>query len=162
MSHGAFGRGAGKGEVGMARNDSVLRKLREICLSLPDTKETLTWGTPHFRVADKIFCGCGEERGRPSIGFKLEMDHADAVIQDPRFRRAPYVGHKGWVSMDPTGTLDWEEVRALVLESYRLIAPKKTLRKLEGATRPAPSRRAARTATSRRSSGKGRAHRRPR
>ncbi|HYU42077.1 MAG TPA: hypothetical protein VEQ84_07995 [Vicinamibacteria bacterium] len=67
----------------------VLDNTREICLALPDTKETLTWGQPHFRVS-----------------------------------RAPYVGHKGWVSMDARGVDDWDEVRPLVLESYRLIAPK--------------------------------------
>jgi hypothetical protein len=41
--------------------------------------------------------------------------------------------------MDATGIKDWEEVRKLVLESYRLIAPKKTLARLE-ATAPAPKR----------------------
>jgi predicted DNA-binding protein (MmcQ/YjbR family) len=110
----------------MARASSVLTRLRRICLALPDTKETLTWGQPHFRVGEKIFCGCGDEKGRTVIGFKLERDHADAIIQDERFWRAPYVGHKGWVSMDAAGIRDWDEVRALVLESYRLIAPKKT------------------------------------
>jgi predicted DNA-binding protein (MmcQ/YjbR family) len=109
---------------------TVLAKMRGICLALPETKETLTWGEPHFRVGEKIFAGCGNEKGRLSIGFKLEMDHADLVVQDPRFRRAPYVGHKGWVSMDASGIRDWGEVRGLVLESYRLIAPKRTFAKL--------------------------------
>jgi predicted DNA-binding protein (MmcQ/YjbR family) len=119
-------------QAAVAKPGSVLKKMREICLALPDTRETLTWGQPHFRVGDKIFAGCGEEKGRLSIGFKLEMDHADAIVQDPRFRRAPYVGHKGWVSMDPAGIRDWREVRALVLESYRLIAPRASLARLEG------------------------------
>jgi predicted DNA-binding protein (MmcQ/YjbR family) len=108
----------------------VLRKLRRICLSLPDTKETLTWGEPHFRVGEKIFAGYGSEKGRPAIGFKLEMDHADLLVQEPRFRRAAYVGHKGWVSMDALGIDDWDELRALILESYRLVAPKRSLAKL--------------------------------
>ena len=116
----------------MAKADTVLAKMREICLSLPDTKETLTWGEPHFRVGEKIFAGCGMEKGRLTIGFKLEMDHADARVQDPRFHRAPYVGHKGWVSMDAAQIRSWKEVKLLVLESYRLIAPKRTLAKLEG------------------------------
>jgi predicted DNA-binding protein (MmcQ/YjbR family) len=120
--------------VAKPRPGTVLAKMRKICLALPDTKETLTWGEPHFRVGEKIFAGCGLEKGTLSIGFKLEMDHADLVIQDPRFRRAPYVGHKGWVSMNAAGVRDWEEVRALVLESYRLIAPKRTLAKLVAAT----------------------------
>jgi predicted DNA-binding protein (MmcQ/YjbR family) len=117
--------------------------MREICLALPDTKETLTWGYPHFRVGDKIFAGWGAERGTQSIGFKLEMDHADAmVINDPRFTRAPYVGHKGWVSMDPTAVKDWNEVRDLIFESYRLIAPKRSLARVAGET-AAPKKTAA-------------------
>lgn len=115
----------------MAKASSVLARMREICLSLPDTKETLTWGEPHFRVGEKIFAGCGMEKGRLTIGFKLEMDHADARVQDPRFQRAPYVGHKGWVSMDTAKIRSWKEVKLLILESYRLIAPRRTFAKLE-------------------------------
>jgi predicted DNA-binding protein (MmcQ/YjbR family) len=105
-------------------NKAALEKLRRICLSLPNTKETLSWGSPHFRVGDKIFCGIGDEKGRLAIGFKLEMDHADAVIQDPRFWRAPFVGRYGWVSMGVTPKTNWKQVKAFVEESYRLIAPK--------------------------------------
>ena len=65
----------------MARTDAVLTRMREICLSLPGTKETMTWGKPHFRVGEKIFAGCGEENGRQVIGFKLQMAHAEAVIK---------------------------------------------------------------------------------
>jgi predicted DNA-binding protein (MmcQ/YjbR family) len=115
------------------KGPSVLDHMREICLALPETKETLTWGQPHFRVNDKIFAGCGEENGKTVIGFKLEMEHADAIVQDARFWRAPYVGHKGWVSMDANQVDDWAEVQPLVLESYRLIAPKRTLARM-GAT----------------------------
>ena len=125
----------------MAKADTVLKNVRKICLSLPDTKETMTWGKPHFRVGDKIFAGCGEEKGKVTIGFKLEMEHAEEILRDKRFERAPYVGHKGWVSMDASGVKDWEEVRRLVLESYRLIAPKRTLAKLAGQAAPAPRRK---------------------
>lgn len=106
------------------------RKVREIYLSLPDTEETPTWGSPHFRVAGKIFGGLGDA-DRTTISMKLEMEHADAMVQsDRRFSRAPYVGHKGWVTVDVTDVEDWEEIRLLVNESYRLIAPKRTLAKL--------------------------------
>jgi predicted DNA-binding protein (MmcQ/YjbR family) len=105
-------------------SQDVLRRLRAICLSLPDTRETLSWGSPHFRVGDKIFCGIGDEKGRLAIGFKLEMDHADALVQDPRFWRAPFVGRYGWVSMGVTARMNWRQVKAFVEESYRLIAPR--------------------------------------
>jgi len=114
----------------MAKVDLVLARVRAIYLSFPDTKETLTWGAPHFRVGDKIFGGYGAEDGRASISFKLEMDHARAILRDERFTPAPYVGHKGWVSMEVSGKTDWDRVRELVEESYELIAPRKSLAKL--------------------------------
>ncbi len=129
--------------------DAALAKMRKICLSLPDTKETPTWGQPHFRVGEKIFSGLGEEKGVLTVGFKLEMDHADAMVRRPGFSRAPYVGHKGWVSADVERVKDWDELGALIHESYRLIAPKKTLAKWQGeaAAKPpvAPVRKARKT-----------------
>jgi len=115
----------------MAGTTALLNRIRRICLALPDTKETPTWGKPHFRVGEKIFAGFGEEGGRPTLGMKLVAGHAKLVVRDARFRPAPYVGHKGWVSMDVSGVDDWDEVAELVLESYRLIAPKRSLAKLE-------------------------------
>ena len=140
----------------MPKSNPVLAKVRAICLSLPDTKETPTWGQPHFRVGEKIFAGCGEEKGRVTIGFKLEMKHAREIVKDPRFTPAPYVGHKGWVSLDGRKVSDWDELRELILESYELIAPKKSLAKLAGdnaelaAPRPRKARAAKKKVTSRR------------
>ena len=129
--------------------DAALAKMRKICLSLPDTKETPTWGQPHFRVGEKIFSGLGEEKGVLTVGFKLEMDHADAMVRRPGFSRAPYVGHKGWVSADVGRVKDWDELGALIHESYRLIAPKKTLAKWQGEpvgkSPAAPARKARKT-----------------
>ena len=115
----------------MASQTAILKKLRKICLSLPDTVEDEKWGKPHFCVVEKIFAGCGEENDKFVIGFKLEMSHAKSIIKKPGFWKAPYVGHKGWVSMDPTVVDDWKLIEELVNESYRLIAPKRTLAKLE-------------------------------
>jgi predicted DNA-binding protein (MmcQ/YjbR family) len=114
----------------MPKPDAVFTKVKEICLSLPDTKLTMTWGSPHFRVGEKIFTGYGAEGGKASMSFKLEMAHAQRILEDPRFSRAPYVGHKGWVSMDVSRVTDWDELRSLIQESYRLIAPKRSLAKL--------------------------------
>ena len=116
---------------GAKKDDPILAKIKEICLSLPDTKLTMTWGSPHFRVKEKIFCGCGEEKGFYSIGFKLEKPHAAKVLKDPRFRIAPYVGKHGWVQMDANKVKDWGEVRRYIEESYELIAPTKSLAKLK-------------------------------
>ena len=128
---------------------SPLTEMRRICLALPETTETPTWGEPHFRVRGKIFAGCGNHGGVLTIGFKLEREHADQAIRDSRFARAPYVGQHGWISMDAKGVRDWDEVRALVLESYRLIAPKALWAEVQSgkaaAKRKPPARRKRRT-----------------
>ena len=111
--------------------EQVLENLRKICLPLPDTTETITWGKPHFRVADKIFCGCGGEGGRTSLGFKMEMADAAVMVNIPGITKAPYVGNKGWVSLDPSVFDDWDEIEQMVIGSYRMIAPKRTLKKLD-------------------------------
>jgi predicted DNA-binding protein (MmcQ/YjbR family) len=109
----------------------VLENMRAICLALPDAKEAITWGHPTFRVGEKIFASCGGDDSQMSLGCKLKMEHAVEIIEDPRFTKAAYVGNKGWVSMDASKVTDWNEVKALILESYRLIAPKKSIAKLK-------------------------------
>ncbi|MDF3069802.1 MAG: uncharacterized protein K0R38_5403 [Polyangiaceae bacterium] len=109
---------------------SVLAKISALCLALPDTKLTMTWGSPHFRVGEKIFCGFGEEDGVQTMGVKLRMSHAEAVVKDPRFWPSKYVGKHGWVTMDVTKRESWDEVAKLISESYELIAPRASRAKL--------------------------------
>lgn len=113
-----------------ARDDATFQRVRELCLALPDTKLTMTWGSPHFRVGEKIFCGFGVEEGKPVMGVKLEMAHARRVVKESRFWPAAYVGKHGWVSMDVSQRMSWDEVGALIRESYGLIAPKSSREKL--------------------------------
>lgn len=113
-----------------AMDRAAFAKVRALCLALPDTKLTMTWGSPHFRVVEKIFCGFGAEDGKQVMGVKLEMAHARSIIKDSRFWPAPYVGKHGWVSMDVTKRKSWDEVAALIRESYELTAPKASRAKL--------------------------------
>ena len=43
----------------------------------------------------------------------------------------PYAAHQGWVSLWVDGKTDWSEVRALLREAYRQVAPKRVLKALE-------------------------------
>jgi predicted DNA-binding protein (MmcQ/YjbR family) len=123
----------------MASPTASLKKLRQICLCLPDAVEDEKWGKPHFCVGKKIFAGCGEENDKFVVGFKLELGHAKSMVAKPGFWKAPYVGHQGWVSMDPAIIDDWKLIEELVHESFRLIAPKRTLAKLDSLPRPQPA-----------------------
>lgn len=117
----------------MTKSASVAQALvRELCLALPEAVETQTWGSPHFRVREKIFAGMGLEKGRVVVGFKLSLERQAQVLRDARFTKAAYVGHKGWVSLDLAGRPDRAELRALLIESYCAIAPKKLAAQLDG------------------------------
>jgi predicted DNA-binding protein (MmcQ/YjbR family) len=110
--------------------EQALAKVRAICLALPQTKETMTWGKPHFRVGEKIFCGCGEQRGRPSIGLKMEPAESRLLMTVPGVEKAAYSRpNDGWVQIDPGVFDDWDDIQRLIIGSYRLIAPKRLLAK---------------------------------
>jgi predicted DNA-binding protein (MmcQ/YjbR family) len=112
--------------------DQVRDRLRTICLALPGTKETITWGKPHFRVGEKIFCGCGEDRGRPSLGLKAEPGESLWLMKLPGVQKAPYSRPgDGWIAIDPNLFDDWEEIERLIVGSYRLIAPKRVAARLK-------------------------------
>ncbi len=102
-------------------------RLRDICLTLPETTEKEAWGDPTFRVRDRIFAMRKRGDGRVSVWFKApEGSQTILVGADPqRFFVPPYVGPKGWVGMRLDDDPDWKEAAALVRRSYRLIAPKR-------------------------------------
>ncbi|MBI3210299.1 MAG: MmcQ/YjbR family DNA-binding protein [Candidatus Solibacter usitatus] len=104
--------------------DRNLARLRKICLALPETAETETWGHPNFRVANKIFCAYETYQNELSMCFKVGLALQGVYLKDARFYRTPYVGKHGWVSLKVNAAeIDWKEVEGLVKQSYSLIAP---------------------------------------
>ena len=117
---------------GGLKADEVLEKVRKIGLALPNTKETITWGKPHLRVGEKIFCGCAEISGRPILGLKMERNESIMLMKVPGVEKAPYSRpNDGWVTIDPNTFDDWDEIERLVVGSYRLIAPKRLVAQLD-------------------------------
>jgi predicted DNA-binding protein (MmcQ/YjbR family) len=103
----------------MATAEQALEKVREICLSLPDTREGDHFGETAFYVSNKLFATCGEKHGICEITFGLEPDHAAALVEnDPRFK--PYARDKRGVVLDAAKVKTWSEIKALILESYGL------------------------------------------
>jgi phosphoribosylglycinamide formyltransferase-1 len=104
----------------------------ELCAALPEAEV----GEPAGRhVTFSV-------RGR-TFGYYLDDHHGDGMVvvcvkaapgeqkalvgADPdRFVVPDYLGNKGWVSLRIDGTdVDWDEVREMVVDSYRLVAPKR-------------------------------------
>jgi len=109
-----------------------------MCLSLPEAVEKPFEGhdVPAFRVRDKIFVmthgeDCGAITLKAAPGVQQILVGADPV----RFFVPRYVGVKGWVGVNVTASADWDELRGLIEDSYRLTAPKRLVVQLG----PAPA-----------------------
>jgi predicted DNA-binding protein (MmcQ/YjbR family) len=110
----------------MLSEDAILKRLRKVCLALPDTTETLTFGHPTFRVANKMFAVLEEYKGELGICVNVGKLMQGVFLDDPRFFRTPYIGRYGWVTLRVYATkLDWNEVRELCKGSHKLVMPAK-------------------------------------
>ncbi len=119
------------------RKHPALTRLRKLVKSLPETQELETWDHPTFRVREKIFASFGEHEGRPIIGCKQTKPDQAALVQDPRFFVAPYVGKHGWVGIY-VDEVEWPFIADHVEQSFCLIAPAKLVRTFqEGDAAPA-------------------------
>ena len=112
--------------------EMALKRLRTICLALPGTAEVTAWGHPNFKVAKKTFAVLERYKEEWAIAFKAEKAHQEQLVaSDERFYASPYVGQHGWVSMKIAPRIDWKRMKALLVESYRLNAPKRLLAELD-------------------------------
>lgn len=100
-------------------------RLRRLSLALPEAIEVETWGSPTYRVRNKIFAmeqGSGTEvwlKGAPGAQQAMIESAPDCYFAPP------YVGPKGWIGARLDAVRDWEELTELIHESYLLIAPKR-------------------------------------
>ncbi len=124
--------------------DRHLERLRDLCLTFPEARETTTFGNPTFQAGTKTFAVLDSYKGTRCLAFKVTPDEQDLLCQQARFFVAPYTGKNGWTCLRLEGTVDWAEVRRLIERSYRLVAPKRMLAALDGAPPPTRRRRAAR------------------
>ena len=127
----------------MANKDPFHDRLLAIVMKLPGAYEDRPWGSVHCKVDGKIFVGWGRtDDGDMSVGIRVGLDEqADLVETDARFSIAKYVGKYGGVDMRLGPSPDWREVERFIVQSYRLIAPKRRLAELETKQEGTPKKR---------------------
>jgi hypothetical protein len=111
-------------------SDRHLAKVVRLCLALPETSRS---GAQHtkFSVRDRTFAYHLVDHhgdGRVAVWCKVPADENRLLVEahPRRFFIPPYLGPKGWIGLDLEAEgIDWDEVRSLVTESYRLVAPKR-------------------------------------
>lgn len=107
----------------------VFARLRRLCLALPETKESSSWGHPTFRAGKKTFCAFECFGGRPSVAFRLSPADAKRVARKKHFFATPY-GRGVWVSRWVDVTVDPKLMAILIERSYRQVASKTLVRLL--------------------------------
>ena len=115
-------------------NEETLKRLRSLCLSLPEANETASWGHPNFKAGKKTFVAFERVKGRASIAFRLEPDAVEQLLVRKHFFATPY-GRGLWASVWADTRIDWNAVEALVERSYRVVALKRMLTALDGKAR---------------------------
>lgn len=108
----------------------TLNKLRDLCLSLPETSERGSWGHPNFVAGKKTFVTFEFIDLRPSIAFRTDPLDVREVARNRRFFETPY-GRGQWVSLWADIELDWRFVNELVKRSYRSVALQRMIAKLK-------------------------------
>jgi hypothetical protein len=106
--------------------------VRRVALSLPETTEKLSYGTPGFRVRDKLFTRIREE-GDVLVVWCWELDEKDALIAsepDKFFTTPHYDGHA--TVLVRFAAVDLDELTELLTESWRIRAPKKLRAAFDG------------------------------
>jgi hypothetical protein len=109
---------------------SARAQLVEICHTLPDV---VSGGEQHigFEVRKKRFAWFLDDHhgdGRVAVVCKAAPGRNTALVdEDPdRFFIPSYVGARGWVGIRlDVDDVDWDRVEELVLDSYRMTAPKR-------------------------------------
>ena len=120
-------------------DDYGLAQLRTLALGFPEAFEKVSWGRPVF-CAPKMFAMYGgtmkSDGAMVAFPYSLlvKVDESDrrSLEQDDRFFFPAYMGPFGWLGLDLTAAeVDWDEVGELVDASFRLVATKKLVRRLD-------------------------------
>jgi len=113
-----------------------LDELRRRCLALPAVTERLSHGEPAWFVNDrKLFVTYADHHHDDRVGFWCAASPIaqEAVVGSApdRFFVPPYVGHRGWLGVYLDILVDWDEIGALLVDAYRLVAPHRLVAELD-------------------------------
>jgi predicted DNA-binding protein (MmcQ/YjbR family) len=116
--------------------EDIAERVRMLCMALPevtvrvDYSQTRTRSTAHsYDIRRRSFCLLVAREGRtgnpvPLLVLRADSGEREALLSIGHpFFAPPAGGNRIGVLL--TGETDWEEIRELVTDSYRVLAPKK-------------------------------------
>jgi hypothetical protein len=120
-------------------NENPLETLRTLCMALPETTERLSHGEPTWFVrGKKTFVMYADHHHDDRLAFwcaaPTGAQQALIASEPERFFAPPYVGHRGWLGIWLDVPVDWGEIEDLVVDAYRVVAPRRLLDELDART----------------------------
>ena len=107
--------------------------VRELALALPETSERPSYGTPGFRVKDRLFARL-RDGNEVLVLWCDNLDEKELLIgaePDKFFTTPHYDGHA--MVLVRLAAVDREELGELLAESWRLRAPKRLADRFDAA-----------------------------
>src|SRR5579862_2046629 len=114
----------------MTTADPRLARVTEIVLNLPEVERSQYGDHFTFSVrSKKVLYYLDNHHGDGIVGINVKVgvgENAALIASDGgKFYMPAYIGVRGWVGYRlDTGSVDWEEVRELITDSYLMVAPK--------------------------------------
>lgn len=104
----------------------LLAALRDVCGRLPEVDENIDgFGHTTFKVRRKSFVIAGMGEDGMAVSIKSDLANQDLLVRRGPYYRTPYIGQHGWITVDRPLEHDWAEVAQLIVDGYRLAAPKR-------------------------------------
>jgi hypothetical protein len=116
--------------------DDIVERVRTLCLALPEVTVRVDYSLTRarstaqsFDIRRRSFCLLVAGEGRtgkpvPLLVLRADPHEREALLSIGRPFFAPRAG-RDRIGVLLTDNTDWTEVRELVIESYRVLAPKK-------------------------------------
>jgi hypothetical protein len=116
--------------------EDIVERIRVLCLALPEVTVRVDYSLTRarstalsFDIRRRSFCLLVAVAGRtgkpvPLLVLRVDRDERQALLSTGRPFFAPRAG-RDRIGVLLTDDTDWGEIRELVTESYRILAPKK-------------------------------------
>ena len=110
--------------------EQQIERVRQICLTFPETVERPSHGEPTFFVRGKksfaMFANNHHGDGRIAVWLPASPGLQEVLVetQPETFFKPPYVGVRGWIGIELNQISD-EDLQFYIRSGWFLIAPKK-------------------------------------
>jgi len=106
---------------------SDFKRVSDIASRLPGAEQSISWGTPSFKVRNSMFLRQHEDPDL--IVLKVAKEEREALTGErpETFIVTPHYENYAYMLVR-TADLDKQELRELITDAWRLVAPKRAVR----------------------------------